>query len=119
MTSLYPAGVVTTFQFFCAAGAIVCGVLAVRELSRTRSAGGSGRPSLSLSPRLVYCMGLLVGCMLAQVAKRAQQPPTTLETAAVHTSVVALLVLVWGICSSYQRLWSHNHGFQQRVGHDD
>ncbi|MHC4813933.1 MAG: hypothetical protein ACYTFN_12630 [Planctomycetota bacterium] len=104
MTALYDPVIVTAFQLVCAVGAVVCGVLALRE--RGHGDTGSGRPPLS--PWLVYCMGFLVGCMLSQLAKHAQQPTTAIETIAAHTSVVALLFLLWGICNAYARLWNQS-----------
>jgi hypothetical protein len=106
MTALYDPVMVATFQIGCSVGGIVCAALAMKEHGRrVRETAGERPPA---SPWLVYGLGFLVGCMLAQLARYARQPASTLSAIATHTCVVALLVLLWGICNTYARLWSRN-----------
>ena len=58
------------------------------------------------SPWLMYGFGFLVGCTLAQVGRYVEAPATALEQVTVHTSVVALMLLVWSVCHAYARLWT-------------
>jgi len=110
MTALYAPVVVASFQILGAGAAIACGVLALREhrhhryVPATSTVPVAGRSPLS--PWSVYSMGFLVVCLLAQLARHAQRPSTVLTTVAAHASVVALLMLVWGICNTYARLFS-------------
>lgn len=104
MTALYEPGIVATFQMACGVGGVVCGFLALREHGRERPDAGGGRTPVN--PWLMYCLGFLIGCMLAQVVRYVAEPSTVLGAIAVHASIVALLATVWAACHNYARLWT-------------